>query len=253
MNDREIGLDELNSFKEALITEMNWENIEDVAALGFDFLFSDDGIFNIVPPYKIILSIIKNARTISERFEAKKRLVFLQQLSKGNVNEKEIKKRQDAYRNKSRWFEAEAETISIYISRFIRFDKVKLFAELYIDFLNNQITVNEFGEFADIIERMLISDATLLLEIHEEQKLIEDIHVNIKEKYPNVNTQFDAVGGERLVSLGLLCSLHGMSFGTYVNKSFVITPQGKYLSNLIIRYTQIQNTKNEYLASRLTD
>jgi len=51
MNDREIGLDELNSFKEALITEMNWENIEDVAALGFDFLFSDDGIFNIVPPY----------------------------------------------------------------------------------------------------------------------------------------------------------------------------------------------------------
>jgi len=245
MDDKEIRLDELKSFAEALIAEMNWGGIKDVATLGFDALFSDCGILNVVPAYKMIRSLIKNAHTISERFEAKKRLVFLQQFSKGNVNEYEIKKRRDAYQNKARWFESEAETISVYISRFTRFDKVKLFAELYIDFLNNQITVDEFGEFADIIERMLIADAILLLEIYEEQQLIENIYVNVKDQYTDVNTQFDAVGGERLSSLGLVCPLYGMRFGTYVNKSFVITTQGRYISSLIIRCTQIRSAVNK--------
>ena len=206
----------------------------DMADVGLDSII-DNPTLKEIPIIKYIQSIAKITLSVRDAFEAKKQMVFLQQINNGAAVEKAIEKRRIAYQNGDSWFYREIENTIIYLSRHARIEKVKLQAKLYLDYINSIISEEKYYECLDVLDILLIGDIPVLKDIYTEQSSLSNLSDNLQQKIKDIKTDFDYITCGRLNAAGLVCPVsHGMSFGALLSHNYLITDLGKYFSKMIL-------------------
>ena len=209
----------------------------DIAEISIDSFLEEDSILNKIPMVKTVVGVYKTASNIRDRFELKKLFVFLQQFQNGQVDESELEKRRKAYENNEKWFYKEVENILIYLSRHENAVKAKLLAEIYIDYINKVVTLEQYEEYVIILDRIFINDISHLKMIFAAETL-KGITKETLDKKEGKIMDFDDTKCERLSSLGLLSKVSYMQFGAQVGGDYLITTQGNYICSIIDRIRQ---------------
>ena len=150
--------------------------------------------------------------------EVKRQLRFLRELSKCRVNQEELNKRRIAYQNNEKWVYREIEQICLFISRSNDVNKSQIQAYLYISLVNKDIEYNDFVEYLQIVDMMLIEDVKELIDIFEQGK----------------NHKYDYARCFRLQALGMLTGGITAYCGESRVDKFYLTDMGKGLCNMIM-------------------
>lgn len=171
----------------------NNEIIQNMTDEAFDNILDTIGfvvpdIIRDIPIFKYTVSIYSLANDIIKRVELKKQFRFLRELSKGNINQKELNERRIAYVNKKKWVYREIEQLCLFISRSNDVNKSQIQAYLYISLVNKDIEYKDFVEYLQIIDMMFIEDVKELIDIFEQGK----------------NHKYDYARCFRLQALGML-------------------------------------------------
>lgn len=225
----------VNEFAQALFSTELADIAEDFAELGVDSLF-DNPVLKEIPLVKTAVSILKLSVSIKDRFEIKKQLAFIQQVNSGVASTGAVNKRRKAYQNREKWYYDEAELSVVYLSRHTRLEKVKIQAELYLDYINGVVDADEYLERLDVLDSLMLSDVPLLLDIYEEQADFSKSSEDFQEKLKNTKTTFDASKCGRLYASGLITPVsRGFSFGANMSNNYLITDLGVYFCEIVMR------------------
>ena len=234
----------VSSFGELVLSSPFGDVATDYAEIALDLLFQDGSLFEQVPIVKTGISFLKAGKLLHERAELKKQLVFLQQFSRGNPNQKELERRKKAYRNGEKWFFEEVERLALYLSKQIDYQKAKITAELYIDLLNGRIENYQFNEYLDVVDRLFVSDIAVLEKHYTAEKEHDPSKLSEEEKEMNSwRPKCDAAPCNRLAAIGLLNALHGMRYGFTSADYYDITPQGQYFAEVIQRLSNVNSAE----------
>lgn len=171
----------------------NNEIIQNMTDEAFDNILDTIGfvvpdIIRDIPIFKYTVSIYSLANDIIKRVELKKQFRFLRELSKGNINQKELNERRIAYVNKKKWVYREIEQLCLFISRSNDVNKSQIQAYLYISLVNKDIEYKDFVEYLQIVDMMFMEDVKELIDIFEQGK----------------NHKYDYARCFRLQALGML-------------------------------------------------
>ena len=231
----------------AMILDSPIEDVAtDYAEIGLDTLFQDGSILEQLPIIKTGIAAFRIGKTIHDRIELKKLIVFLQELKCGSPEKEKLEKRKLAYRNGEKWFLAEVEHISIYLSRQADYKKVKLLAEIYIDLINGEITESQFKEYLDILDRLFFSDCEVLLKHYWAEKAhTPPLRRNGDEEEEKWRPKCATAPCNRLSAIGLLNALYGMRYGFSHADYYDITEQGRYFAEICIRLQKHHNTEKD--------
>lgn len=225
----------VNEFAQALFSTELTDIAVDFAELGVDSLF-DNPVLKEIPLVKTAVSILKLSVSIKERFEIKKQLAFIQQVNSGVANIEAVNKRQNACQSGEKWYYEEAELSVVYLSHHTRLEKVKIQAELYLDYINGVLDADKYLECLDVLDSLMLSDVPILLEICEEQADFSKSPTDFQEKLKNTKTTFDASKCGRLYASGLITPVsRGFSFGANMSNNYLITDLGIYFCEIIMR------------------
>ena len=227
-----IPTESIRVFGNALLSDPLSDLSVEIAEIPLDLLFEKGSVLEEIPILKLALAVFRTGKGIKERFELKKQLVFLQKLSRCEVNADAKEKRRRAYENNERWFYEELEHIAVYISRLDSTHKASILAECYADFVDGAITRAQFEEYLGITDRLFLGDSDTLLEHYEAARnSANTAQSNDNSWRPQGNSSIC----NRLSSLGLLVPLYGMRFGLAPNSYYDITDSGKYYAELLSR------------------
>lgn len=223
------------TFHEALFNDDIKEVSVDFMELALDNMVEGLSCVKDIPLIGTAIALLKTGRNIYTRFELQKQLTFIQRLQKGERNRAGIEKRKKAYENKEKWFYDEAELLLVYLSRQNKAEKALILAELYLDYMNEKISSETLYDCLDILDQIFLSDLPHLLKINQ-----EEAHIDIGNLGDNVmatikEIDFDLLRCRRLSSMGLLHTIYGFSFGTYIPGNFLITEIGRYFCTLVNR------------------
>ena len=162
--------------------------ISNLAEVGLDAIM-DDGIFKDVPILSTTIAVYKIGRSIKERYNVKKLIIFLNALNSGILDEQKRRDYQQKFRSNEKFRNQEIEYLLVLIDRYISYNKPQFLAKLYLAYLDSIITWEELNMYAEVIDRFLLLDCRTLVSSNGEIV----VHDNI--------------GGEsvlRLVALGLM-------------------------------------------------
>ena len=151
------------------------------------------------------------------------------------MDEDALKKRKEAYRNKEKWFFREVENLVVYMSKFTSITKAKLQAEIYMDYLNGNITWERYMESLDVLLHLFLCDVPHLLEIYRAEVDAALDYDDIVDFHTKIKTEFKAIECKRLMAIGLLHQLHPMSFGFSLDNYFITSDTGRYFCDVISR------------------
>ena len=232
--DKEI-LKPVDSFTQSLLCPELTDIGTDIAEIGLDSIM-DNPLLKEIPIVKCLTAIWHTGISIRERFELKKQLTFIQQVRNGTANKEAIEKRRKAYQNGEKWYYEEMETTAVYLSRHARIEKVKIQAELYLDYINGLIRADKYTECLDVLDSTNIEDVSLLKGMYIEQADFDVHSGNLQEEIKKTNTSFDPIKCGRLYAVGLVSPIsRGLSFGATISNNYLITELGKYFCEVIMR------------------
>ena len=194
------------------MTDETFDKILDVIG------FTVPNILRDIPVFKYVVSLYSLSSDIIKCMEVKRQLRFLRELSKCRVNQEELNKRRIAYQNNEKWVYREIEQICLFISRSNDVNKSQIQAYLYISLVNKDIEYNDFVEYLQIVDMMLIEDVKELIDIFEQGK----------------NHKYDYARGFRLQALGMLTGGITAYCGESRVDKFYLTDMGKGLCNMIM-------------------
>lgn len=158
--------------------------------LGLDAL-TEDGLFKELPFVSSVVSVYRIGKSIRERHHVVKLISFLNEINKGIADEEKRQKYRDKFASNEKFRNQELEYILILIDRYISFDKPQMLAKLYLAYLDGTITWVEFTMYAEIVDRILPGDITILYEYSRDT-------IDTRTVEPVI----DRI--QRLVSVGLL-------------------------------------------------
>lgn len=242
--DNENSLVSVSSFGALILDSPIEDVVTDYAEIALDLLFQDGSILEQLPILKTGIAFLRTGKTIRDRIELKKQIVFLQQFKSGKPNQEELEKRRKAYQNSERWFYKEIEQIAIYLSRQADYQKVKLMAEVYIDLINGIITKPQFEEYLDILDRLFFSDCEVLLKHYwAEKSHASNLRQAGDEEEEKWRPKCPTAACNRLAAIGLLNALYGMRFGFSSADYYDITEQGRFFAEICIRLQKSNATE----------
>lgn len=194
------------------MTDETFDKILDVIG------FTVPNILRDIPVFKYVVSLYSLSSDIIKCMEVKRQLRFLRELSKCRVNQEELNKRRIAYQNNEKWVYREIEQICLFISRSNDVNKSQIQAYLYISLVNKDIEYNDFVEYLQIVDMMLIEDVKELIDIFEQGK----------------NHKYDYARCFRLQALGMLTGGITAYCGESRVDKFYLTDMSKGLCNMIM-------------------
>lgn len=231
--DEEKSLMPIESFQSIIVSDEVLDSLGEIAEVCLDQVL-DDGLWKDMPIIGTVVSIIKTFGKIQDIITFKMQLTFIQQLRNGCASERAINKRKEAYQKKEKWFSEEAEKIVLYLSRCTDYKKAKLYAEIYLDFINKEISYETMSEYFEIVDRLMLPDIIKLDRLN-----IEPAN---KPTIPNKEIPTEAVIeihdialGGRLASIGLVGFIVGFRFGANTVHTYKISEAGFYFLKLISR------------------
>ena len=134
-----------------------------------------------------------------------------------------------------------------YVERTAEIEKVKIQAEIYLDYLNLNISTAQFQEYFAIVDQLFLSDIPQIVEYYQAD-------VERSEQLPvgpaggkAILTTIDSVKSRRLESIGILYSAPIVKNGLYNGQKQALTMAGKYLAAILdkLNYPSLQQQINE--------
>ena len=141
-----------------------------LAEVGLDMVV-EEGLIRDIPLISTAISAYKIGKGIRELAYLKKMAAFVQAMNDGIPDEKcraLYKMRISADERKRN---RELEYILVLIDRYMRPDKAKMLAKLYLAYLDERIVWDEFVKYAEVVDRLLPGDYEEL-----QQKIWTDIN-----------------------------------------------------------------------------
>jgi hypothetical protein len=192
--------------------------------VGLDSIMND-GLLKDIPFVSAAVSVYKIGHTIYERHLIRKLEQFILALNQGVIDEEQREKYRKKINSKNR--NQELEYVLLIIDKFLDLEKPQKLANLFLAYLDESITWNDFAKCSEIIDRFLPGDFSELTkgEWHD----IED------------NTVSDTL--LRLISFGLIYSksnditiqntIGALSIPSQSKKDYFLTAFGElFLNNL---------------------
>lgn len=178
---------DLSSAMQDSITEEMTDILSNTAEIGIDAVMNE-GFLKEVPILSTAVSVYKIGNSIRERHYVKKLALFIFALNKGMADDRT----RDYYKHKitedPKKRNKELEYILILIDRYLHANKPSLLAKLYLSYLDDVITWNDFTKYSEVVDRFLPGDCETL------------ISANTYKTERDVNT--DSI--QRLIALGLV-------------------------------------------------
>lgn len=231
----------INKYLEPVDAFINSFFRDEIKDLDFDFL--DNGIDTIIesevlqhiPVVSLINSIIKVTMGIRERHFLSKALLFIKSVNQGNVDEKEIEKRKIAAKNNAKWFRKEIELIAIHLDRLDEMEKSLITAEMYIEYINKNITWLQFREYLAIIERVFYQDFDQLLKIYDAYLQEKKLEEKIKNGDGGATAKFiTELNCDRLIAVGLISPVRQPVAGGMIS-NYNLTEIGRVMAGALVR------------------
>lgn len=132
------------------------------AELGLDALV-EDGLFKDIPIVSTAVAVYRIGKSIRERHHVAKLIAFLNEFNKGLKNEYRRKQYREKFSSNEKFRNQELEYILLILDRYLDNEKSEMLAKLYLAYLDESIDWMRFTEYAEILDRLLISDYHCLL------------------------------------------------------------------------------------------
>lgn len=175
------------SFCDSLNTEIIG-SLSGIAEVGLDRIF-EDGVVKDIPLISTAVSLYRIGHSVHDRHSLKKLAVFLDGINQGAQDDKLRQKYVMKFQENPKFHNQQLEFVLILLDRYVGYDKPQMLAKLYLSYLNEDSTLDEFSIYAEIIDRFLPGDAELLCSEGPQRKSLE------KQRADSL---------ARLVSLGLM-------------------------------------------------
>lgn len=184
----------------------------DIIEIGIDTVI-DNPFLESLPFVKIVVGTGKSIANLVERNLIDQTIHFMIAINNGDVDEEKFSKYREKLANDPKKAEKELGRVMIILNRTIENRKSVILGKLFQAYINERITLDDFYELADALERIFISDVELLQRISQEP-------INT----PDANDEYR---GERISAIGLADT----------HTSFAETTVGNITIGRIIRIT----------------
>lgn len=155
-----------------LLSSFSQTIFENSADIGIDFLeialdeLTENETIKEIPVVGTIVKLGKTAIAINDRRLIKKMLIFIQEVNSGNIPEEKLVEHCEKLKNNPKKKQKELEYVIAILDKQIEYEESKLFAKLYIAYLKQDITWEIFNCFSDLLDRLVLYDLDVLLEIY---------------------------------------------------------------------------------------
>ena len=149
------------SFEHSMTTEIS-DLVGQYAEIGLDAMI-EDGIFRDIPIVSTFAAIYRLGNNIRDKHAAVKLVAFLNEFSKGILDEEKRKEYQAKFASNEKFRNQELSYIMILIDRYISLEKPEMLAKLYLAYLDGIIVWEEFTMYAEVIDRFLLLDCKMLV------------------------------------------------------------------------------------------
>ncbi len=184
------------AFRESIFENFS-DTLLDLAEISIDTLI-DDNIISAIPIVKTILGVRKTIKNIHDKNLLKQTLIFIKTLNSQTIDEENLNKyKKEIYANKEKQ-EEELGRILLILDTIKDKEKSILLAKFYLAYVNQEITWEKFSEYADVIERIFVSDINTIFELYKDTK---DKEISI--------IQYEKYKVDRLIATGLLSMYSG--------------------------------------------
>lgn len=153
-------LDLTKALKNSISSEVS-ANATNLLEIGIDALM-DDGILKEIPVVSAVVGVYKIGHSIRELHYIKKLTAFVLALNNGTASEKDKEYYQNALTESDNSRAKEIEHILLLLDRYLHLDQSEMLASLYLAYLREYITWDEFAKYSEIIGRFLPGDSVFL-------------------------------------------------------------------------------------------
>lgn len=144
------------------ITEETADILSNIAEIGLDTVLND-GFLKEVPILSTAVNMYKIGNSLRERYYVKKMASFVLALNNGIADDSMRKYYRRKITDDPKRSNKELEYILILIDRYLHANKPSLLAKLYLSYLDDCITWNDFTKYAEVVDRFLPGDCETLL------------------------------------------------------------------------------------------
>ncbi|ALB46236.1 hypothetical protein [Clostridium beijerinckii] len=180
----------IKPFEKSLFDDSLVDIGTDMIEVGIDSLL-EDGLLKDVPIVGTVFKTGKLIYNLYDRNLLRQTLIFIQEFNKGIISYEKLKEYRSSIEDDHKKAEKELGRVLIILNRTIDFEKTIILARLYLAYINEKITWDDFIELSEVNERLFVNDISILSKIY-----INGMNVD-KGKIHNFL---------RLVSVGLLKS-----------------------------------------------
>lgn len=156
MEDKDLAF----SFGESFSEEVS-DCLGELAEVGLDSIM-EDGLLKEIPFFSTAISLYRIGKSIHERHHLVKLAAFLSEINKGAANETDRQKYREKFQGNEKFRNQELEFILIIIDRYLGFEKPKILAKLYLAYLQDNLSWDQFTIYAEVIDRFLPGDFNML-------------------------------------------------------------------------------------------
>lgn len=195
--------------------------------------FMQDGILKEIPLVKYAVSAYKIVDDLKGRYYVRKLREFIISFNSGLASQEEVERRKAKILSKNR--DSELAYITIMIDRYLDFKKPMILAKIYLAYLDNKITWDEFCVYAEIVDKLLLNDLNYLMKNQRcttknnivPPELLRLSSVGLMNGYQN-NSPFEGDGRGGI-------AIFGDSFNRVIDKEkiYEITDFGEKLIELL--------------------
>lgn len=155
------------SFRESLFDGVA-DSIIELGELGIDSIL-DDGLFKELPIVNFLIGVKNTAQNIHDRNLLKQTLQFIKEFNSGTINKEKLQEYKEKIENDSKKAEKELGRVVIILNSTIEIEKSKMIANLFRNYINEDINWEEFCEFSEIVRMLFLNDIIYLRRIYTGQ------------------------------------------------------------------------------------
>lgn len=186
MNEETKEMDIVQSIASTII-DYNIDTVIDFAEINIDSFF-DNSFLKELPLVKTIYSVAKTGIAIREKHFLKKTLVFIKQLNSNGISNENYQKYKEKLKKNDKEKIKELEHALIIIDRYLEVNKNIILGNLYFNYIDKNITWNQFQELSIIVDNIFLDDLKELENIYKNQFMTMD-DINNKISFRRLKTQ----------------------------------------------------------------
>jgi hypothetical protein len=140
----------------------------DLAEVGIDSVLAD-GLLKDIPIVGALVGFAKIGQNLHDRNLLRQTLQFIEEFNSGDINEEKLEEYKRSIGSDSKKAEQELGRVLLLLNRTLELEKSQMLARLFENYLNKKLSWEEFCEFAEIVERLFLSDFVFVAKIYNSE------------------------------------------------------------------------------------